>query len=98
MQIITCQTSSLSEAVPEVKTHHIVIDGLLDGDDKRFRWVEDIGHQTAVGLCVQGTTESSLQLEPELAIFSGEEPTMSYVYVYTYRKGYWTHRKRKLTL
>ena len=37
--------------------------------------MEDICNETAVGgLRVQRPSESSLQLEPELAVLSGEEP------------------------
>lgn len=65
----------MSCSVSEVEPNHIVIDSLLDGYDKRFCGVKDVGNETTVGcLVVYRNIQCCLQLELELTTFSREKP------------------------
>ena len=65
-----------SEAVSEVETDNIVKAGLLNGDDKGFCGMEDVGHQsTRLSWHVEVRHgESSNKLEPEKTSITREEP------------------------
>lgn len=58
-----------------METNYIVIDSLLDGDDKWFCGVEDVGYETPVGRrVVYRNIQSCLKLELKLTTLSGEKP------------------------
>lgn len=58
-----------------MEPYYVVIDSLLDGDDKWLCGVEDVGYEAAVGRrVVYRNIQSCLQLELKLTTLSREKP------------------------
>ena len=73
-----------SEAVSEVETDNVVKAGLLNGDDKGFCGMEDVGHQsTGLSRHVEVRHgESSNKLEPEETSITRKEPIHTRIVLY----------------
>ena len=73
-----------SEAVSEVETDNVVKAGLLNGDDKGFCGMEDVGHQsTGLSRHVEVRYgESSNKLEPEETSITRKEPIHTRIVLY----------------